>query len=66
MAMSGEGSNRPARLGDVKLQNTCNGWQLWRAGKLLGEGLSTRRALAIVRGELAPEQAPPAQEDCNS
>jgi len=51
--VSGTAQERPAppELGDVKLQNTRGGWQLWRGGRLVCEGLTTKQALQLIRGE---------------
>ena len=53
MGMSREGDGRPAppELGDVHLLNTRDGWQLYVQGALKCEGLTTKQALQLIRGE---------------
>lgn len=57
--MNGNGQSdrhAPPQLGDVRLQNTRNGWQLWKGGRLVCEGLSLKQVLQIIRGEVGVAQ----------
>lgn len=48
---NGQEQRQPPELGDVHLLNTRRGWQLWQGGRLVCEGLTTKQALQLIRGE---------------